>query len=77
MIRATSLTALGEGDVRRTNPKLLHSTQRCQPHQCTEEQRAGEKRETNQEKKRREGVQESQTELLRVDREIYINIDAA
>lgn len=26
MVRATPLTALGEGDVRRTNPKLLHST---------------------------------------------------
>lgn len=26
MVGATPLTALGEGDVRRTNPKLLHST---------------------------------------------------
>lgn len=46
VVRATPLTALGEGDVRWTNPKLLHSKQR---HQRTEEQRAGERKETKQE----------------------------
>lgn len=67
VVRATPLTALGEGNVRWTNPKLLHSTRR---RQRTEEQRAGEKRERKQEKERREGIYESQTELLRVGREI-------
>lgn len=46
MVRATALITLGEGDVRWTNPKLLHSTRRCQR---AEEQRAGEKKETKQE----------------------------
>lgn len=58
VVRATPLTALGEGDVRRTNPKLLDSTQRQQPHQRTEEQRAGEKRETKQEREKWEGTRE-------------------
>lgn len=50
VVRATPLITLGEGDVRWTNPKLLHSTQR---HQRTEEQRAGEKKEIKQETERR------------------------
>lgn len=45
MVRAAPLTALGEGDVRWTNPKLLHSKR----HQHTEEQRAGERKEAKQE----------------------------
>lgn len=43
----------------------------------TSAQRAGEKRETKQEKGRREGIQESQTELLRVGRDINNNIGTA
>lgn len=64
LVRATSLIALGEGNVRWTNPKLLHST----PAHRGAEGRRGEGRKAGD----REGRQESQTELLRVSRGIYI-----
>lgn len=60
VVRAAPLTALGEGDVRRTNPKLLHSTQRHQPHQGTEEQRGGKQsRKKREERREREDTRES------------------